>query len=80
MSPNTTEALKEGFFFHPGEDVLVRGSEAKAELNGQAGKVVDYLTEQGMYKVQVAGEEILVKESALALPHPEWNHEYNQIY
>ena len=80
MSPNTTEALKEGFFFHPGEDVLVRGSEAKAEPNGQAGKVVSYVLERGMYKVRVGGNEILVEEGNLALSHPEWRHEYNQVH
>ena len=58
--------------------MLVHASEAKAELNGKAGKVVAYVPQQGMYKVQVAEGEIMVKEANLALSHPEWRHEYNQ--
>lgn len=73
--------LKGGFYFHPGEDVLVRGSggSSGAELNGQAGQIIAYVPERGLYKVLVAGKEILVKESDLALPHPEWDHDHSQI-
>ena len=48
--------------------------EAQAELNGQAGKVIAYVPERGLYKVQFAAGEAHVKEQNLALPHPEWRH------
>ena len=78
---SSSEVLKGGFYFHPGEDVLVRGSggSSGAELNGQAGQIIAYVPERGLYKVLVAGKEILVKESDLALPHPEWDHDHSQI-
>lgn len=58
----------EGFVLRRGADVKLTGLSAKPEMNGQIGKVVDFIADKGRFSVRVGEETMLLKPANLAKP------------